>query len=158
MPAPDNSIAITVEGALLKITPQVSGEEISIRPGETFDLPIRILRSAKLTAALKIEVYPEGAPEAKWVEVNVPSEKNELNLRIAPPQDHISNAPVTLVISATATLPASVPELDDASRAAPMPYSMVEILKKGFLPVMADARVKVHTIAAEKGAGLNELP
>jgi hypothetical protein len=158
MPAPDNSIAITVEGALLKITPQVSGEEITIRPGETFDLPIRILRSAKLTVPLKIEVYPEGAPEAKWLEVDVPSQENEVNLRIAPPQIHSSNAPVTLVICATATLPDSVPELDDVSRAAAMPSSMVEILKKGFLPVMADARVKVYTIAAEKGAGLDDLP
>ncbi|MFO1093316.1 MAG: hypothetical protein U0992_08380 [Planctomycetaceae bacterium] len=54
MQADDASVAITVEGALLKISSDHA--EIVTKPGATLRLPIRIARSAKLTGPVHLEV------------------------------------------------------------------------------------------------------
>ena len=144
MPAPDNSIAITVEGALLKITPSAADKPEEIRPGEPFDLPVQISRSAKLTVPLRLEAYSADEPDIKWGTMDVDTDRRTVHLPVIPPRNLSSNTPVTLVICATAMLPGEIPELDDVSRATPMPAEMVEILRKGYLPVMADAHMKIN--------------
>ena len=146
MPAPDNSIAITVEGALLRINPLVDEETGSIRAGEPFDVSVRISRSAKLTVPLTLEAYASDDRAKKWAAVDVDSDTSELELRIVPPPELSSDGIVDLVICATARLPAEIPELDDVSHATPMPSEMVEILRNGHLPVMADARVTLNVV------------
>ncbi len=145
MPAPDNSIAITVEGALLRIAPDRADESISIRPGEPFDLPLQISRSPKLTQPLRLEAFTSDAPEEKWAGMDVAPDKTLVNFHIVPPQSFSSHRPTTLVIRAKVLQRAKTPQLDEETHATSMPSELIEILRSGYLPVIAEARVKIQT-------------
>lgn len=151
MPAPDNSIAITVEGALLKIGLRESQKNVTVGAGQPLSIPIRILRSAKLTGPVQLEViYPDqlaGFP--KSAPVDVAPDQDEVTLQLSAPTDDVSRLSEleNITIRATAIQPAQLPALDEQTKTTPLASEMLSILKSGHLPVISEIQVPVKFVA-----------
>lgn len=144
MQADDASVAITVEGALMKISAGTS--ELQARPGESMLLRVRIARSPKLAQSVRIEVQPPPAlaGQLRAEPVDVPAGQETVSIPI-----RLENGPVTggrhmLRLRAMALQPGNPPTLSERTNASPMERDTLAILKAGGLPVVAETTVPLE--------------
>ncbi len=145
MPAPDNSIAITVEGGLLKLALDSDQPVVQVRGGRPFDLPVRISCSRKLTSNLRIEVVTADEQQTRLMqrELQVSSGRETITLKVDPPDSFAVGDRTNVLVRAFTTQPAEVPRVDDRAVATSLPAAMLSILKSGRLPVSAELRVRL---------------
>ncbi len=137
MQADDASVAITVEGALLKIAPEA--ERISFHPGEVLEVPVKISRSAKLPAEVRVELcVPEQLADSLHAEpVVVPVNENRCVLRVV--MDRAISAELPLrAIAFQAGMP---PRLSETANSSPLDGELISLLALGRLPVVAESSV-----------------
>ena len=89
--AMEGSIVMSIEGALLKITQQDS--DITVRRGTSFDLPIQILRSNKLSSPVQLElvVLPEYANVLAADPITAAADQDQANFHV----DVLTGTPLT---------------------------------------------------------------
>jgi hypothetical protein len=152
MQADDASVAITVEGALLKVSSETGG--LSVRPGDSFQIPVKVARSAKLPATVRLEVRtPPGLAEAIQAEpLDVPPGRGEALLAVRLGAGLASSGKYTLVVRATALQSGSPALLSDTASVSPMDPELVAILKRGALPVVAETSVALEVNASPSPA------
>src|SRR6185295_10315787 len=82
MQADDASVAITVEGALLKIS--AIADELTARPGDTIRVPLKIELSPKLPESVRLELRlaPQLASHISAEPVIVPVRQSEIEFPI----------------------------------------------------------------------------
>ena len=154
MPAPDDSIAITVEGALLKIEAPAS---VRVAQG-VFEIPVSISRSAKFREPVRLEVVPppELANCVKAEAVDVSAGERERVLRIV-----VENNPAdgrhTLRVRAVGLTPADVPQLSEHQLCSPLDAEKTSFLREKLLPVISETDVEIAirpgTVSARDQAG-----
>jgi hypothetical protein len=141
MPADDNSVAITVEGAILKLT--CSQPDMPAVAGSTREIPFRISRSAKLKGPVRIEL--RGPREFEQLvtarPLIVPEGQTEARL----PVTFAAELPATdlpaCVIRGVALQEGNVPRLAEGSQYSPLDPEAMTILKTGKLPVLAETTI-----------------
>jgi hypothetical protein len=95
-------ITMSIEGAILKVDPGL--REIALRPGESVQIPVKVLRSAKLPVPVKLELkLPEELAGALKAEaVTVPPGQTSVNMRITCTKEVNSNELPAIIIRGTA--------------------------------------------------------
>ncbi|QVL31599.1 hypothetical protein KIH39_22575 [Telmatocola sphagniphila] len=95
-------ITMSIEGAILKVDPGL--REIALRPGESVQIPVKVLRSAKLPVPVKLELkLPEElAGVLKAEAVTVPPGQTSVNMRITCTKEVNSNEMPAIIIRGTA--------------------------------------------------------
>lgn len=149
MQADDASVAITVEGALLKISADAGG--LTARPGESVRVPVKVARSAKLPAAVRLEVRTPRRMEQDDFSAEplvVPPDQGEVMLPIQLGAGLRTPGKYALTIRALALQPGNPPALSDSARVSPMDQELIALLKSGVLPVLAETTVSLEIIAA----------
>jgi len=155
MPAPDNSIAITVEGALLKIncpanelkpgTEPIRVAQSTTEQSRQLEIPVRISRSAKLGIPIRLDLLPsEGAVvllEAEAIEVS-PTQKSAV-FHVTIPNDDRLVGRQTMTVRATGVLEGAVPALADVQDCSPLDAEALSSLRSGLLPVVSETSVIV---------------
>lgn len=149
MPSPDNSIAITVEGTLMKLSLRDNERLLTADTNAPISVPVRISRSAKMTASVLLEAFWESDQSKPLLARDVGPGDSEVTFEIPQEANPQNGKTKALIIRGTALHKAAVPELDDASAATPMRREMRENLKSGYLPVTAELRVAVEFSTAE---------
>lgn len=146
MQADDASVAITVEGALMKIS--VGAVELAARPGESIRLPIRIARSPKLAETVRIEVRAPAALAGQLLAepVDVPTGLGEVSIPIRLAAGPVTNGRHLLRIRATALQAGTPPTLSESANASPMDRDTLAILRAGSLPVVAETTVTFEIV------------
>lgn len=113
--AMEGRITFSVEGALLKLSHGVN--EMTIAPGQTFDVPLKIARSAKLPQAvtLALEIPPELAGAVSAQSIVIPANQSEATLRIVTTNDPRLLGEQSLTIRATALQSGYLPVVSETS-------------------------------------------
>jgi hypothetical protein len=95
-------ITMIMEGALLKLT--ANAGEMTVQPGEAFDVPVIVARSPKLPLAAKVEiVIPAELKDILTAEpLEIPADQTQNTLRIATKPDARLSGDWPLVLKATA--------------------------------------------------------
>ncbi|RPI90313.1 MAG: hypothetical protein EHM42_01585 [Planctomycetaceae bacterium] len=143
MKADDASVAVTVEGALLKVTAGAS--PLRAAPGGTAQIPVRVARSPKLTGSVRLDLKVPSDLE-QWIEVEpvvVPLGHSEATLVLRISADAPALGKRLLRIRASALAAASLPRLADAAGATPLDVEALETLRTGFLPTLAEATIEL---------------
>jgi hypothetical protein len=114
----DGRITMSMEGALLKVSHEAG--EMSVRPGEEFEVPVRIARSPKLPEAVRLELrLPEeleGADGMLRAEpVLLPPGRDEARFRIAAAADPRLRGDVTVTIRAVAVQAPGLPVVSETA-------------------------------------------
>ena len=138
MQADDASVAITVEGALLKVS--VDTDEITAYPNETIYVPVKISRSAKMRTPVRLTVQvPKGfEQDIDALPMDIPASHELVKLPI-----HIGNGlrhrgKLALTLRALALQMGTPPTLSTSSGASPMDKELEAVLKAGFMPVSTE--------------------
>ena len=84
----DGRIVVLLEGSLLSITQEA--EELSVKPGGTVEVPLRLYRSSKLQLPVKLELItePELAGLVHAEVITVPPEQSNATFRILSSANH----------------------------------------------------------------------
>ena len=95
-------ITMSMEGALLKLTPRAG--ELTVHPGEAFDVPVTVGRSAKLQIPAKVELVPseEQAGCFSAEPLTLPTSQTDAVLRIQTHADARLSGPQTIKLRVTA--------------------------------------------------------
>ena len=144
MPAPDNSIAITVEGALLKLSLADDALNLRAQRDKPVPVPLQIFRSAKLTTPIQLEAYWLADPSKSSISRDVDTTKDRITVSMPPSPPIDNQTGTTLMVRATTMQMSDPPRLDEEWGATPMPTKMLAILKSGRLPLISELRVSVE--------------
>jgi hypothetical protein len=147
MPADDASVAITVEGALLKISSAADG--VAVRPGISVLLPIRIARSAKLEGPVQLEVHAPHALESsvRSERMIVPPGQTDVMLPMEVDADLQFTGRETISVRALALQSGRLPALSESAQVGPLEPELVALLKTGVLPVLAETTITLEFAA-----------
>lgn len=95
-------ITMIMEGALMKLTPKAG--ELTARPGDSFDVPVAVARSAKFPAEATVElVVPEelvGAISAEPLKLTAKDDRGTLRIATKPDARLSGDWPLTLTATA----------------------------------------------------------
>lgn len=111
----DGRITMSMEGALLKVSYEAG--EMNVRPGEPFEVPIKLARSVKLSAAVRLELrLPEGMDGMFAAEPLVlPPDRAEAKVKITAGKDLRLKGVVPLTIRATAMQDGKLPVISETT-------------------------------------------
>ncbi len=120
----DGRITMSLEGALLKIAHQA--KELQLRPGESFDIPITVSRSAKLPVAAVVELVagPELERLLTAAPVEVEPQQNQAALHVTSSSGARLQGDYRFIVRATA-------------------------LQQGRYPVISETQVDVEFVAVK---------
>jgi hypothetical protein len=137
------SVALTVEGGLMKVTAQ--GDGLRLRPNSRLAIPLRVLRSAKLAlpAQVTLQTPPQLSGLVSAEPLDVPFDREAASLVV-----HVQSGPLppgrhTLHIRARALQAASPPRLADLG-STPLDRQSLDALARGLLPVVSETAVEVE--------------
>jgi len=139
------SIAVTVEGGLLKLSCESAA--VRLTAGRETSIPLKLVRSPKVTGPVVIECVvaqgTSGRVQAK--PLIVPPDREEAAFPITVSPD-VAAGRATLVLRATATQPGEIPQLNDAAGATPLEPAFLSHLRAGRLPVISEIEVPVEFV------------
>ena len=100
----DRRITMNVEGALLKLN--ASQTEVLMRPGQTIEVPLKILRSAKFAGRVEVTLHTDGRHNRFfWAEpILVGGDQTEAVLQIAARTGELPPGEYELTIQAQGTM------------------------------------------------------
>ncbi|MEX2285795.1 MAG: PPC domain-containing protein [Planctomycetaceae bacterium] len=140
----DTSVGITVEGGLLKIAGP--GERLQAKADKPLDVPISISRSPRLTGPVHLELkVPEalmGTVDAPAIDV--PAGQTEATLRLDTTHTTELRGSQKLVVRAVVLEPGNLPNLEETAGCTPMNREMLDFLKAGYLPVLAETTITIE--------------
>jgi hypothetical protein len=142
---PNTSIAISVEGGLLKIAP-ADAKLKKVQLGQPLDIPLVISWSVKLVEPVRLELWGppnlSGRFEAKPMVIS--PHQSEATFRITPTTDPLLVGKQTLTIRATAVKRGDLPRLSETSNNSPLDQKTLSLLKAGCLPIISETTVSVE--------------
>ncbi len=111
----DGRITMSMEGALLKVSHEAG--EMSVRPGDSIEVPVKIARSAKLPEAVRLELrLPEGMDGMLSAEPLVlPPDRDAAKVKIAVGKNLNLKGAVPLTIRATAMQNGKLPVISETT-------------------------------------------
>ena len=111
----DGRITMSVEGALLKISPGPG--ELRVRAGESFDLPLKVLRSAKLDKPVRLEARLVGETEGllRAESIEVAPNLDRVSMRVESENDQRLLGEQTIRIRATALQAGDLPVVSEVT-------------------------------------------
>jgi hypothetical protein len=152
------SVALTVEGGLMKVTSEI--ERLQCRPGQTVTIPVRLLRSPRLTEPATIRVLlPEhhgSTITAAPIRVPPGRETAKLVLKIA--ETPVVSGPQKLTLQAIATQPANVPRLAEGLHATPLDADTLELLARGESPIISETTLTIDVLGGGPTQTTNRAP
>jgi hypothetical protein len=111
----DGRITMSIEGALLKVTHDAP--EMTVRPGEAFEVPVTVARSATLPEAVRLELrLPEGLEGTFSAEpVLLPPDRDQARVRIVARKDARLRGTIPITIRATAMQHGNLPVISETT-------------------------------------------
>jgi len=139
------SIAITVEGGLLKLSSE--GAMPRLPAGRESSIALKIVRSPRLAGPVVVEcVVPAGgSPLVSAARVSIPPDRSEFEFRVQVSPDAPPGR-ATLLLRGTATQPGEVPELAETAGATPLEEWFLAHLREGRLPVISEMELPVEIV------------
>ncbi len=139
----NTSVAITVEGGLMSL--EADGEAvIRVDPTGRFELPVRLLRSAKLQETTLIDVEFSGPLSGRFTSVPLTTKAaGRFRIAVTPSGADRVRGRHTLRIVALVRQPYPVPTLDTSENITPLSPEFLAILRSKHLPVIAETRLVV---------------
>jgi hypothetical protein len=106
-------ITMSMEGALLKLTPRAG--ELTVRPGDAFDVPVTVGRSAKLQIPARVELVPseELAGCLSAEPLTVPTTQTDAILHIQTRADLRLSGPLSIKLRVTALQEGKYPAVSE---------------------------------------------
>jgi len=152
--SPDVTIGLTIEGPILHVAH--SAQELTAQPGVSFDVPVKIFRSAKLSGSVQVELRPPAclAGLLKVEPMVLPPEKKEGVFRVTSVRDSRLVGKHLFTLCATALQRAELPRLSRSSNNTPLDREVLDHLRGGWLPVISETAVPVEFSAFESGRPL----
>jgi hypothetical protein len=153
MPAPDDSIALTVEGALLKIDAHPPGEPIG--QGGTVSVPVTISWSAGFREPIRLElVTPASALGIGKAEVvSVFTGETEALLKIQIPDEPRLSGRYAMTVRATGLVRGEVPTIPESQPCSPLDEERMADLRSGLLPVIAEDTFELTVESSKTASG-----
>lgn len=98
----DRRITMNVEGALLKLSADKT--EFPIKAGESIEIPLKILRSAKFSGPVEVSLHSNSTEAFHSESVTVTSQEQTASLRVSPKSNSLSPGEYELSIQAIGKL------------------------------------------------------
>lgn len=141
------SIAITVEGGLMKLTTEAP--RINVEGQTRFQVPLKLVRSTRLVEATTIEcILPSELVGLVGIEpMTIAADRETCDF----PVTVLGNVPpgrYELCFRATTTEPGEVPPIDDSLHASPLDEQFLSQLRNDRLPIISQAEAVVDFQAA----------
>ena len=154
---PNTSFGITIEGALLRLSHQ--SQELTVPRGASFDLPIRISRSPKLTVPIQLQlIVPAVLKDLVFTNPEtLPTGKSNVYYKIQSLDKPALNGRHRLTVRALASQRSALfPTIVDAG-VSPLDPGLIELMKQGQMPVMSETHFLVHFVG-DTGPAIEKRP
>ena len=139
----NTSVAITVEGGLMSLAADGDGV-IRVDPARRFELPVRLLRSAKLREAAVLDVEFPDSLSGRFTSVPLMTDvAGRFRIPVMPSGADRVTGRHTLRVRALVRQPYPVPTLDTSEGLSPLSPEFLAILRSKHLPVIAETELVV---------------